>query len=76
MIWHCFHCSAAIAFIDARGEIGPTMDCTKLHVIGGAPLYCCRRCGAAQIPSLPVCERLLKLQQAAERRQALEPVPA
>jgi len=66
--WYCFHCHAAIAFIEREGEISPTMFSKKLHVIGGAPLYCCLRCGAVQMPSDTLREQMrewLQKQQAA-----------
>jgi hypothetical protein len=71
--WHCFHCQAAIAFVEADGEIGPTLSCKRLHVIGGTALYCCLECGAVQIPTVKLSEELLKWQEKEKQEAPLAP---
>lgn len=58
IVWKCFHCDAAIAVVLLDGEVGTTLQCDTVHVIGGTPLYCCRNCGAVQIPADHLLEEL------------------
>lgn len=80
MIWNCFHCQKALAFIDAQG-IHPTTNCNKLAVVegftgvGGALIYCCLRCGALQMPPRVVLAEIIRRHELETRQPALQPHP-
>ena len=82
MIWNCFHCGEALAFLDAQG-IHPTSNCKKLAVVegftgvGGHLFYACLRCGALQVQPRMVTEEIARRQHADTRQSVpqVEPEP-